>query len=208
MVFPSLNEAQIDALREITNIGAGQAATALSQLVKQRVMIHIPEIKITNFSQVLEIIGGAEVLVAAIYFQIFGDAQGNILLIFPGRSAEILSSRLLRREQQEGILGTAEGESVLKEVGNILSGAYLNAFGSMVGLTLIQSTPHFAWNRAGAVMDHVLIKQGQKGDLALMLRTQLKAKNKDIQGHFFLFPDPQSLEIILKAIDQRLKRLK
>ncbi len=205
MVFPTLNEARIDALKEICNIGVGQAATALSQLVKQRVMIHVPEIKITRFSQVPEIIGGAEILVAAIYFQIFGDAQGNILLIFPERSAEILSSQLLKREQQKGILGTAEGEGVLKEVGNILSGAYLNAFGSMVGLTLIQSTPHFAWDMTGAVMDHVLIKQGQKGDLALMLRTQLKAKKEDIQGHFFLLPDPQSLEIILKAIDQRLK---
>lgn len=205
MVFPTLNEAQADALKEITNIGVGQAATALSQLVKQRVMIHVPEIKITKFSQVPEIIGGAEILVAAIYFQIFGDAQGNILLIFPERSAEILSSRLLRREQQEGILGTAEGESVLKEVGNILSKSYLNAFGSMVGLTLIPSIPHFAWDRAGAVMDYILLKQGQKGDLTLMLRTQLKTKKDDIQGHFFLLPAPQSLEVILKAISQRLK---
>jgi len=205
MVFPTLNEAQADALKEITNIGVGQAATALSQLVKQRVMIHIPEIKITKLSQVPEIIGGAEILVAAIYFQIFGDAQGNILLIFPERSAEILSSQLLKREQQKGILGTAEGESVLKEVGNILSKSYLNAFGSMVGLTLIPSIPHFIWDRAGAAMDHVLKKQGQKGDLTLMLRTQLKTKKDDIQGHFFLLPAPQSLEVILKAISQRLK---
>ncbi len=205
MVIPTLNEAQADALKEITNIGVGQAATALSQLVKQRVMIHIPEIKITKLSQVPEIIGGAEILVAAIYFQIFGDAQGNVLLIFPERSAEILSSQLLKREQQKGILGTAEGESVLKEVGNILSKSYLNAFGSMVGLTLIPSIPHFIWDRAGAAMDHVLKKQGQKGDLTLMLRTQLKTKKDDIQGHFFLLPAPQSLEVILKAISQRLK---
>jgi chemotaxis protein CheC len=205
MVYSSLNEMQLDALKEITNIGAGWAATALSQLIEQQVMIHIPEVKITEFSRVSDVVGGAESSVAVIYFQVFGDAQGSILLIFPERSAEILSSRLLRGEAPEGILGTAEGESVLKEVGNILSGAYLNAFGNTVGLTLIQSTPHFAWDVAGTVMDYVLMKQGQKGDHALTLRTQLKTKNEDIQGHFFLLPDPQSLEIILKAIDQKIK---
>ncbi|UCD85069.1 MAG: chemotaxis protein CheC [Deltaproteobacteria bacterium] len=208
MVFPSLNNIQTNALREITKIGSGHAANALSQLVKQQVMIHITEIKIAKLSQILEIVGGTEISVAAVYFQIFGDAQGNILLIFPEKSAEALSSQLLKKKKQEGILATVEGESALKEVGNILSGSFLNAFGSMVGLTLIPSIPYFIWDTAGTVMDYTSITHGQKGDLTLMLRTQLKTKKEDIQGHFFLLPSPQSLSIILKAVGQRQKSRK
>ena len=202
MSFPPLSEEQLDALREISNIGMGHAATALSQLIGETVFLRVPRVTVTDIAQVPDLLGGAEKVVAGITLQILGDARGNILLIFPRDSAQRLLARLLGSEEK-GLLFNELGASTMKEVGNILASAYLSAMGSLLHLTLIPSVPSLACDMAGAVVDYVLIELSAAGDLALMVETEFHGANPDqelIKGHFFLLPDAASLELILNVV--------
>lgn len=202
MTFSRLNERQLDALKEISNIGMGHAATALSQLVGETIFLRVPRVTVTDIAQVPDLMGGAERVVIGITLRILGDARGNILLVFPKESAQQLLACLLRQNEAEPILNEL-GASTLKEVGNILASAYLNALGSLLHMTLIPSVPMLAHDMAGAVIDYVLIELSQEGDLALMVETEfhgVTAATQGIKGHFFLLPDPASLGLILDAV--------
>jgi len=202
MTFTRLNDRQLDALKEISNIGMGHAATALSQLIGETVHLRVPKVTVTDIARVPDLLGGAEKVVAGITLRILGDARGDILLIFPRDSARLLLSRLL------GQAGTGAemdemGASTLKEVGNILASAYLSALGSLLHMTLIPSIPMLAHDMAGAVVDYVLIELSMRGDMALMVETEFHGDNpreEAIKGHFFLLPDHRSLDIILDAV--------
>lgn len=202
MPFTKLTPTQLDALKEISNIGMGHAATALSQLLGERVDLRVPQVTVTDIAAVPDSLGGPETLVAGVTLQILGDARGNILLIFPEESADRLVSSLLGR-QEKGLLLTEIGASTMKEVGNILASAYLSALGNLLHLTLIPSIPLLACDMAGAVVDYILIELSASGDMALMVETEFHGKgnlSEAIRGHFFLLPDPQSLNVVLEAV--------
>lgn len=202
MTFKQLTEEHLDALREISNIGMGHAATALSQLVGETVYLHVPQVTLIDIADVPDLIGGPEQVVVGITLQVRGDARGNILLVFPLESAERLVTQLLAREQPVEVFDEI-GISTVKEVGNILASSYLGAMGSLLNLTLIPSVPLLANDMAGAVIDFLLIELSEEGDQALMIETEFHGNSPDdqlIRGHFFLLPDPVSLEVITDAI--------
>lgn len=198
-IFTELGPSHLDALREISNIGMGHAATALSQLIGSKVELHVPRVSVSALEEVPELIGGAERLVVGIYLQIYGDARGNMLLIFPRQSATRLLAMLLGEDEsgKEGLL-TENSASALREIGNILSSSYLNAMGSLLGLTLIPSVPNVAFDMAGAIVDYTLAELGEEGDVTLVIETEFLG-DSEVRGHFFVLPDPGSLEVLLKA---------
>jgi chemotaxis protein CheC len=202
MPFRELNNVQLDALKEISNIGMGHAATALSQMIGQTVTLRVPHVTITEISQVPEHLGGAEKLMVGITLQILGDARGSIMLLFPQESAHRLLCSLLGYQGKTLIMDEM-AVSALKEVGNILASAYLSALGSLLNITLIPSVPLLAYDMAGAVVDYVLIELSQSSDLALMVETNFAGEpdqNLAIKGHFFLLPDPTTLDIFLSEV--------
>ena len=197
MPFRELNSVQLDTLKEVSNIGMGHAATALSQMIGQRVNLTVPNVTITEISQVPEHLGGAEKMMVGITLQILGDARGSIMLLFPEESAHRLLCSLLG-QQEKGLVMTEVSVSALKEVGNILASAYLSALGNLLNKTLIPSVPLLAYDMAGAVVDHALIDLSQSGDFAMMIETDFGGEpDQDlaIKGHFFLLPDPVTLNI-------------
>lgn len=202
MPFRHLNDVQLDALKEVSNIGMGHAATALSQMIGQTVRLRVPHVTVTEISQVPEHLGGAEKLMVGITLQILGDARGSIMLLFPQESAHRLLGSLLGRAEKSLVMNEMN-VSALKEVGNILASAYLSALGNLLHKTLIPSVPLLAYDMAGAVVDYVLIELSQSGDLALMVETDFtgdSGQESGIRGHFFLLPDPATLDIFLSAI--------
>ena len=200
MGFCRLTEIQLDALREVSNIGMGHAATALSQLVGRTVHMNVPRVAIREISAVPEFLGGAERMVVGIYLQILGDARGNILLVFPRESAVRLLEKLLTRKGSKGPILTELEMSTLKEVGNILASSFLNALGQMLQRTIIPSVPMLSFDMAGAVVDYILMELGMTGDLALMVETEFAGDDELISGQFFLLPDPATIGTILKTI--------
>ncbi|WP_298035785.1 chemotaxis protein CheC [uncultured Desulfuromonas sp.] len=202
MSFNRLTEGQLDALKEISNIGMGHAATALSQLIGSTVYLRVPKITVVDIARVPEQLGGAERVVAGVTLQVLGDARGNILLVFPQKSALQLLSRLIKQEGEELVMNEINA-STLKEVGNILASAYLSALGSLLHMTLIPSIPLLAYDMAGAIVDNVLIELSMAGDLALMVETEFSGEGADdlgVKGHFLLLPDPETLHILINAV--------
>ena len=202
MPFRELNSVQLDTLKEVSNIGMGHAATALSQMIGQRVNLTVPNVTVAEISQVPEHLGGAEKMMVGITLQILGDARGSIMLLFPEESAHRLLCSLLG-QQEKGLVMTEVSVSALKEVGNILASAYLSALGKLLNKTLIPSVPLLAYDMAGAVVDHVLIDLSQSGDFAMMIETDFGGEpDQDlaIKGHFFLLPDPVTLNIFFSDV--------
>jgi len=199
MNFGALRPVHLDGLREISNIGMGHAATALSQLIGCRIDLHVPRVTIAPLAEVPDLVGGYDTLIAGIYMSIYGDAQGSILLTFPRQSVTRLLGLLVPEGESpgEGLLSEFSA-STLREIGNILAGAYLNALGGLLSLTLLPGVPSVAFDMAGAIVDYILIEIGAAGDLTLVIETEFFG-DPEVRGHFFMLPDPRSLEVLLAA---------
>lgn len=196
----SLTALQLDALKEIGNVGAGNAATALSQILNRKIEMTVPQVSILPLGDVPEVVGGPDAPVAGVYLRVFGPAPGSILFLLPKESAFYLVDMLMNRPHGTTSVLSAMDESALMEIGNILAGAYLNSLSFFTKLTLLPSIPALAMDMAGALLSIVLIQLGQVGDYALVIETEFTTETEGVKGHFFLIPDPGSLGTILTAI--------
>lgn len=195
----NLNSMQIDVLKEIGNIGAGNAVTALSKMVAKRVDMKVPKVNIVEFKEVSDLVGGAEILVAGIYFKVFGDLKGSIMFLIDKNSSKLLTNLLMGKNDTLGELDEME-ISALQEVDNILAGSYLSALSSLTGLTINVSVPCLALDMAGAIMSVPVILFGQVGDHVLLIETEFIEGSNHVKGNFFLIPDEESFEILLKSL--------
>ena len=195
-----LSPVQLDALREIGNVGAGNSATALSQIINHRIDMNVPEVSIVPLGDVPELVGGPDAMVVGVFLRVYGSAPGNILFLLPRESAFLLVDMIMGKPR--GTTQTLDfmDESALMEIGNILAGAYLNALFNLTQLSLLPSIPALAMDMAGAILSVVLIQLGQMGDHALVIETEFKTDEEGIKGHFFLVPDPGSLDTMLTAV--------
>lgn len=196
----NLSNLQLDALREIGNVGAGNSATALSQIINRKIDMTVPKIAIMPLGEVPDVVGGPDAMVAGVYLRVYGPAPSSILFLLPRDSAFYLVDMLMGREQGHTTSLNSMDESALMEIGNILAGAYLNALSHFTKLTLLPSIPALAMDMAGAILSVILIQLGQMGDHALVIETEFTTENDGVKGHFFLIPDPGSLNTILAAI--------
>lgn len=191
---------QLDAIREVGNIGAGHAATVLSQLLKKKVEMTVPQANILPLAKACELIGGPEQPMVGVYIRVYGDAPSKILYLYSKEHALFLAGLLTGEAHPvRNILGELE-VSALKEIGNILTGAYVYAFSSFTGLNMISSVPALAYDMVGAIFSTVLVELGEVGDYALIIETKLTASDFNIDGKFFLVPDPGSLNTILETL--------
>jgi chemotaxis protein CheC len=197
-----LKESQLDAIREVANIGAGHAATALSQMTNRTIMITVPRVNIRPLEDACDTIGTPDEVIAAILMHMMGDLTGRALLLFPQASARTLCDFLLRRE-----IGTTQefGEmeqSALKEAGNILASAYLNALSDFMGMMLVPSVPSLVIDLSGAVLTTAHLNFGHDRDFAFCVETSFRVEGaaEPLGGHFLLLPDMASLRSIFNAI--------
>ena len=194
-----LSEVHLDALCEICNIGMGHAATALNQMIGRPIELSIPETRLVPLCEVPELMGGAETVVVGIYLRIWGDIQGNMLLVFPRSSVSALLSMLTGGPPPEELMLSEVHSSALREIGNILASSYLSALERLLGRTLIPSVPGIAFDMAGAIVDCILIQLGEEVDQTLVIKAAFSGDAGTITGNFFLLPDPRSLRLILQA---------
>ena len=198
----SLSPAQLDALREVANIGAGHAATALSTMTGQTIMISVPQLNIARLEDVPPQISGPEEPVAAVMMHMLGDLTGRTLLVFPKPTAIRLSELMLRRPAGSSKdLGELE-QSAIREAGNILSGAYMNALSDFMGMMLLPSPPSLAIDMSSAVMTTAYLQFGSDKDFVFCIESEFHMKDigEQLRGFFLLLPDFGSLQAILRAI--------
>ena len=198
----TLQPMQIDALREVANIGAGHAATALSQMTGGTIMISVPRINIAKLEEIPPQITPPEEPVAAVLMQMLGDLTGRTLLVFPRPTAIRLSELMLRRpEGSSKGLGELE-QSAIKEAGNILSGAYMNALSDFMGMMLLPSPPSLAVDMSQAVLSTAYVQFGSDRDYVFCVESEffMQDLNEHLRGFFLLLPDAASLQAILRAV--------
>jgi|LSQX01.1.fsa_nt_gb chemotaxis protein CheC len=196
-----LSDMHLDILKEMANIGAGNSATALSELINKRVNMNVPEVRVVPFNELDEAVGGVETLVAGIYMEFTGEIDGTIIFILDSSSAFNMKSFFkdipgisLEKDISEFDV------SFFKEVGNILAGAYLKALNGLTGLQAKHSVPLFAYDMIGAIMSVPFIEFGKIGEQAVFIDTEFTEGSKIVKGHFFIIPEYHAFSKILEAI--------
>lgn len=191
---------ELDVLKEVGNIGAGNAATALSTLLNKPIDMAVPSVRVVPFEEVAEKVGGPEQVVVAVFLRVDGDAPGNMFFIMPEHSAKGLMQQLLNIDREEDEPYTELEASTLCEIGNILAGSYLSALADLTKLHLSPSVPAVVKDMAGPILTYGIIQHGEMGETALLIETTFIEDHKSLDGHFFLIPDPASFEILFKAL--------
>jgi chemotaxis protein CheC len=205
--FGILSDEQIDALKEVGTIGAGHAANALSQLVDRKIMISVPGVNAIPIKKVLELVGPPESIMAVVYTKLMGDTRGRSLLIFPRQSAFNLVDILMKRSAGQTKFLTEMDYSALKEVGNILTGAFLTTLADFLNIALIPSIPLMAYDMVGAILETLAIEFGEDADRIFCIHTEFTDPSLNIGGSFILVFDRKSLNIIIEKIDMKLKEM-
>lgn len=199
-----LGEHELDALREVANIGAGHAATALSQLTNRRILVDVPQIRFAGLRvEEAEGQGSAQPdLEATVSMQVLGDITGRTMQVFPGPTASRLAGILIGSPDVSFPEAFGELEqSALKEAGNIIAGAYLNALSDFMGMLLLMSVPSMRIAPDSLMVS--LRDTPREGDeLVLLMETnfQMEGDERPLKGHFILVPDSASFEAIFEAI--------
>lgn len=196
-----LGPLQLDALKEVASIGAGNAATSLSSMLDSKIEMTVPRVDILPVEQVPEIMGGAEERVVALLVGIEGEIEGGVLFTLDTQSANALIKLLTHQKVDiEEKLGGLE-ESALEEIANILTNSNLNAFSEMLDIKITPHVPALNYDMKGAILEYCFIELGQVGDYALVIDTQFHSDlEEEITGNFFLIPDPESLTVILEEL--------
>jgi chemotaxis protein CheC len=199
-VFKNFRESNMDVLKEIGNIGAGNAATALSLMLNKPIDMSVPKVRILGFEEVSDVVGGAEQIVVAIFLRVEGDAPGNLFFILSIESAKSLLRRLAGINVSENDTFNEMELSALNEIGNILSGSYLSSLADFTNLSMYPTVPSLAIDMAGAILSYGLLQYGDMGDVALLIDTKFLEGDQVVDGQFFLIPDPESFSKIFKSL--------
>ncbi|MGI5882956.1 MAG: chemotaxis protein CheC [Dethiobacteria bacterium] len=186
-----IDDNMLDVLKELANIGVGNAVTSLSQMLgEERINMDVPVATLIPLQDVPDLLGGGEVAVAGVYIKSTGDMDLTILFVLSLDSAANLIKSLL-----PGANGEMDemGTSVLVEVGNILTASYLNALSMMADLRLLPSPPQLAVDMSGAIISTAMAENYLIQDEVVLLRTTLSTQERRIDGNIFILPDSDTL---------------
>jgi chemotaxis protein CheC len=187
-----------DVLRELGNIGAGNATTALAQMMQCKVDMAVPKVQLLEFRELGEAMVGEETVMAGIYLGIEGDIKGSIMFLLEKAAAKHLVGKLMGMESEGEEFSEMEF-SALKEVGNIITGSYLNSLSSITNLAIYPSVPDLTVDMAGAILSVPAIEFAALGDRMLMIQTQF-FDEMVLDGYFILIPDLDSYGRMLAAL--------
>lgn len=196
-MFSSL---QLDVLREISNIGCGNAATALSTMLNKRIDMDIPSVNVLPLAEAPDLLGGAELLVTGVFFQAIDGLPCSILWLLEQDSVGKLLSLLFGMDVCSQPPYSSLEQSALMEVGNILSSSYLGALSTFTGLNFQLSVPALATDMAGAILDIALMQLGSYSDHALVIKNSLLEGNESVEANFLLIPDAELIQRIFESL--------
>lgn len=187
-------EVQLDALRELANIGSGNASTALSAMLGRSVDISVPRVLVLPISEAVEQVGSPEEDATGIVLGVGGDFEAGVLLLLSPSDADLMC----------GLLGVEAGSelglSALMEVGNIVGSSYINALACMTGMEAEPTPPDTATDMLAAIVESVLAERAGMGDLALLLDSNLVVEGEGCSISFLLVPDHGGVELLLSRL--------
>lgn len=194
-----VNDMYFDVLKEIGNIGAGNATTAISNMLNLKVNMDVPKVEFMKVQELPTAISAEEETVVGIYLEVESDIGGSMMFLLKMGSAQYLVNHLMGRTDDYAEEFNEMDISAIKEIGNIISGSYLSALSTMTNMVITSSVPYLAIDMAGAILSVPAIQFGQYGDNALLIQTEFGDDVK-IQGFFILMPDVESYDKILTSL--------
>ncbi len=197
--YENMSFMQMDTLKELGSVGAGNAVTALSKMLNKKVSMEVPRVRILKFKELSEILGGAEAEIAGIYFRMEGDITGTIMFLLPVYCSKSLLDMLFDAPRKSKGFGEMD-LSALEEIGNILAGSYISSLSTMTGMDIKISVPALAIDMAGAVLSVPIIQFGYMGDSVLFIETHFSEGKKHVKGNFLLIPDVKSFADLMDKL--------
>ena len=198
--YEDLNDMQIDVLKEVGNIGSGNATTALSSMVGKMIDIEVPNVCVLDFNEAIETLGGPETSVAGILIRINGDIDGMIMFLFEQHLISLIVSTFFGTKPKD-IFSLSEAElSSLTEMGNIMAGSYVNAIAQLAGMTIDVEVPMMQIDMLGAIMSVPAIEMGEMGDKLLFIDNNMKIDNTSLRSKMLLLPTIDSLGHLLERL--------
>ena len=195
-----LNDLQFDVLKEIGNIGAGNATTALAKMLNTKIDMNVPRVEMVPFTQLPDTFGSPEEVLAGILVQLDGDIKGMMMFLAKEESAHTLVNSLMGGMGVSGDGTFSEMElSALSEIGNIIIGAYLSAMSNLTNLKIASSVPYISIDMAGALLSVPAIEFGKLGDKGLLIETQFGELDL-VNGYFLMVPELESYDVILSSL--------
>jgi chemotaxis protein CheC len=194
-----VSEQYYDVLKELGNIGAGNAMTALSQMLNCKIDMRVPKVELLEFGQVGDAVGGDEQVMVGVFLGVEGDITGSMLFLVEVNSAKHLIDKIMPGMTQPGTEFSEMELSAMQEIGNIITGAYLNSLATITNLTIFPSPPALTVDMAAAIMSVPAIEFGIYGDNILLIQSQF-FDEVEIDGYFVLVPDIESYERILTSL--------
>jgi len=193
-----LNETHIDVLKEIGNIGAGNAATSLSEMLSKRIDMNVPEVSLLNYDDVINSIGGAENVVVGILVSFNGDIEGVILFLLKKEFVHLILNSLMGTGLQSFEDISEMEMSALSEIGNIMVSSYVNSISSLTNMSIDITVPSLNIDMSGALLDSVTAEFAEAADKVIFIKEKYFCQDETIYSHMLLLPSMESLEIILK----------
>ena len=194
-----LTDFHYSALKEISNIGIGNAVTSLATMLGSEVKIMTPNLKVAKIEDVAEFSGGADKLVSGVLMKLSGDVNGYMIMLLPLESAQLICSIITMEEKCD--ITNPMNESLISEVGHILGGTYMTSLSDFFKMDIFASAPFHTYDMIGAIMDDILIQMSQEVEHAIILDTLFTLKGNNMNGKILTLFDPISLEFILKRVD-------
>ncbi|MDL2235736.1 chemotaxis protein CheC [Christensenellaceae bacterium OttesenSCG-928-L17] len=193
----------LDVLKEIGNIGAGNAATALATMLDDKINIGLPTCEMLPFSEITRGFASPEELVVGTLVQMSGDMEGFILMLMKLDAAMELLTQLTGEAPRADVTdypALCEALSPVSEVGNILIGSYLSAISSMTGMSIMPSVPAVSVDMVMALMNVPVVVYGEMGETVLFMETDFHSEVSTVKGQYFLIPTMESSERLLRAL--------
>lgn len=197
--YDQLNDAQMDVLQEIGNIGAGNAATALSLLLNEKVSISVPKIRLTDFDTAINALGGTETMTVGVLVNYSGEANGIIMFLLNMEDAKSITNMLVQDDTQGEELNELK-LSAIQEIGNILGSSYINSISALTGLSIRISIPYTAIDMAGALMSVPIIEFGAIGEKVMFIEENFSSDTHSLISHIIMFAEIDTLKTMIERL--------
>ena len=198
--YDQLNSLEIDTLKEIGSIGTGNAATSLSQILGKAVRITLPEVRIMEYNEAIEWIGGPETVTAGVLVKMGGQLNGIMLSVQQLDFVNMVLDSMLGTHIEDYSQLDEMGRSALIEIGNIMISTFINALSSLANISVDLTVPAFALDMQGAILAVPMAEYGGASDYIMTLGGNLSCEGREMPCRLLLSPDIRSLNFLLRKL--------
>ena len=198
--YNELNSLELDTLREIGSMGTGNAATALSEMLQREVNITLPEVRIMEYNEAIEWIGGPEEITAGVLVKMGGQMNGIMLSCQPIEFVNIVLESVLGESVTDFQQLEAMENSCLVEVGNIMISSFINALSGLSGMDITLTVPAFTVDMQGAILAVPMAEYGGQSDYLMTIGSNFVCDNKQVPCRLLMSPDIRSLNSLLRKL--------